>query len=585
MKNIGTRKWYDTVPKDFQANLAFRAARLAEARTSVAVQNREIKRCEEDVLYFINVYVWTLDPRSKIRSDLPFITYPFQDDTIELIAASINNQDLIIEKSRDMGASWMVLTVFYWVWTYQKNRKFLLISRDQSLVDKRDDDDCLFAKLDFLMNHLPSWLKPKLRKNDRKRNNLKNPESGSTISGSSTNKHAGRAGRSTAILDDEAAFYPGDRDYSILKAQSRNTNSRIIVSTHHGTGTAFYKICQEGKIAKKRLRWVDHPTFSKGLYYNAEGKARSPWYDEQERRAVHPLEMAQEIDCDPLASDYQFFEGKTILTLKKRFAIQPFAVGEFEPITKTFTPDPAGETKIWFNMVKGQPPKARYAVANDISHGSGASNSVTAAVNLDTGEKVLEFASSHIKPEAYAHWTVSLCEWLYEAFLIWDAGGPGSSFGGTVMDIGYRNVYWKQDEEKLVKKPTDKPGFHLVGGTDGGPRLRVITEFRRALTTCEYTERSDLVFDECLEYVHRGDTVEHSKASSIDPTGAGASHGDRVIASALAWHAFKKRGAYKNPIDKYKKGELEIPAVIPPDCIYAKMVLMNQRQTGNYSLA
>jgi hypothetical protein len=69
-----------------------------------------------------------------------------------------------------------------------------------------------------------------------------------------------------------------------------------------------------------------------------------------------------------------------------------------------------------------------------------------------------------------------------------------------------------------------------------------IGEYREALDSGKFINRSYQALRECLEYVYvrSNSSIEHSKcANTIDPTGARDNHGDRVIADALLHKGMK----------------------------------------------
>lgn len=78
------------------------------------------KICGEDPIFFINAFASTYDPR-KTPSAIPFVLYPFQVETVSRIVDSVmSGSDLAITKSRDMGATWMVVTVPFWMWAFRE---------------------------------------------------------------------------------------------------------------------------------------------------------------------------------------------------------------------------------------------------------------------------------------------------------------------------------------------------------------------------------------------------------------------------------------------------------------------------------
>ena len=91
--------------------------------------------CKRDPLFWLNAFVWTYDPRKK-RSIVPFTAYPFQGGSlVDIIHA---DEDLLIEKSRDMGATWICSMAFLHEWMFGSYKTFLMVSRKEDLVDKAE---------------------------------------------------------------------------------------------------------------------------------------------------------------------------------------------------------------------------------------------------------------------------------------------------------------------------------------------------------------------------------------------------------------------------------------------------------------
>ena len=96
------------IPKDVKGNLRWRAA--AHRRASEDPDYADVLRdaCSRDPLFFINGFGYTYDPRRQPFPKLPFILYPFQEEAVMEVAQAVGSYDLLAEKSRDMGASWMI---------------------------------------------------------------------------------------------------------------------------------------------------------------------------------------------------------------------------------------------------------------------------------------------------------------------------------------------------------------------------------------------------------------------------------------------------------------------------------------------
>ena len=603
IKDSGKYPFYswccENVPgyKTMKGNLEFRIAVLKRASEDIDYKNDLYAMCSRDMLFYINTFCFTYDPRLTEKV-VPFITYDFQDVNLDSIKFSIERPaDQLAEKSRDMGASWMNLIVMQWMWQFRPYSTFRLLSRNENLVDRSEDPDCLFWKLDFLIEHQPRWLTPEYI-----RVNLlfKNEDNKATMTGLSTTSDAATGGRCTAMLLDEFAKVPDG--HGMLSSTRDVTRCRIFNSSHKGAATAFHKL-STGTITKSVMHWSVHPDKARGMYHSEgnkvilhskfkglvdmsemgktfyfpddypfrkDGKLRSPFYDNECDRAAHPMEIAQELDMDPFSSDFQFFDPSLIDEIERQHVCHPFDEGEIEFDTDSFEPlgfthGVNGPLKIWFYPVNTSTLNRNIDVGCgcDIGAGTGASNSTLSFVNLRTGEKLAEYANPNISPEAFAGLTVSYCKYFNDAFLVFDASGPtGQQFSQELIRIGYRNLYYRRNEEGINKKITDKPGVFL----NTKPRALILGLYRRMLKDKTFIQRSHEANQECLEYIQKTseEIIHSSAADNIDPSGAGMSHGDRCIADCCAAKCIE----FMNMMPK--KGEIDMGS-IPPNC-YAAVV-------------
>ena len=596
-------KLAERVPTDLKENLEFRKKIYARVRSDRKFAKYIIDGCRKDPIFFINAFCWTFDPRREPFSRIPMILYPFQEEAVLEIANVINKEDLLIEKTRDMGASWLCILVFFWFWLFSKRKVlFLLGSRNESLVDNTENPKSLMWKWDFTMRNLPNWLKPKgYNENDHRRHlHILNPVTGSVCDGESTNKNFARGDRRTAILLDE--FAAVDLGEQVLRATRDATKTRIFNSTPMGTGNAFYDQRQRGT-RRLRLHWTSHPLKNPGLYMTSDdgnlkildpdnfpkdykpilnGKIRSPWYDVECERAGNAREIAQELDIDYLGSGHQFFSASAVQSTIREYATEPLITGDliFDSLNNAepekFREDEEGKLRLWFKLDKnGNPPNdykrkentATFSVLSmsvlnvgahpvvigiDVSAGTGSSNSALCAWDTITHEKIAELVDPYIRPEALAYHAVALAKWLGYAKLIWEQNGPGRQFGARVLELGYNRIYLRSQDTTLANKATLIPGW---APTKEG-KLLLLGNYRDAIESEICANKSRIALEETLEYVYGANGgVEHSRAKNrSDPSGAGASHGDRVIADALAWKC----------IDGYGKGKKESEAPKAP---------------------
>lgn len=589
------------VPKDVVENLRFRQAMCAGAAEDVEIQDQLWVACQGDLLFWIDAFVWTFDPRPddsgkelELRDLLPFVMYPFQEEGFARMHAALGKRDLLVEKSRDQGASWMFLILFTWVWLFKSGAKFTLVSRTEDLVDKTGDSDSLMWKIDHILAHLPRWMAPPvIPKKHRTNLHLRNPLNGSVIDGVATTGNVARGGRRTAILLDEFAAFERQDGYKALFATQHATPCRFFNSTPQGAGGAHYDIAHPpSEIEKLRFHWSDHPVQNRGLYTSVDGKLnlldtsyefpedykfvlddklRSPYYDNECKRAGGIATIiAQEMDIDYLGAGSQFFDANTVrrLLTDPDVVMPPFHTGELDysddPIRPLgLRPRLNGHLKLWIHPdAAGEFPRDRnYCVGADISAGKGVSNSTLAVGDKKTGEIVARYACPDIRPEPFAEYAVAVAKWFKGengrgALLIWEQNGPGEQFGPRVHELGYSNIFYREQDSRTTGKKSSIPGWF------SNPKSKrvLLAAYELALATGQVIERDKEALREMLEYIYgpSGSIVHAKSLSAMDSSGAKDNHGDRVIAGALV-----VKGMHETPESKSTK------QVIPPRCYQA----------------
>jgi hypothetical protein len=574
--------WRHQIPKTYEENLLWRREVQIRAADDKDFRDGIIQCCREDPIFWINGFGHTYDPRVEPFPKIPFILYDFQEEAILRIIRAIGDHDLLIEKSRDMGASWINMAAIAWMWRFREDQSFLMVSRVEDYVDKAGNPKALFWKFDFLIDNMPAWLQPfgYSKSKHRSKMHIENPETGSVCDGESTTGRVARGDRRTAILLDE--FAAVEQGNQVLSATRDATPCRLFNSTPEGTNNAFYetreKMMELGGDNILRMHWSEHPTKAKGLYTTdpegnlkvldvkhvypknfkprLDGKLRSPWYDNECDRAATPQEIAQELDIDYMGSGWQFFKPDVIETYLRENVRMPIFVGDLDhdSVTgepTTFRESEDGRLKVWANLDAKYklPADMKIVMGIDVSAGTGASNSVIMGYDIKTCAKVFEFASPYVRPEGLALQAVALGKWAGNAFIIWERNGPGRQTGAKIVELGYGNIYYQRQEEAISRKVSNIPGWASTRES----KLALISEYRNRIERNTVVNPSRVAVQECLEYIYTPDGgVIHSRATSKrDPTGAKSNHGDRVIADALAVKGFDER--------KFSPAEAEKP--------------------------
>lgn len=297
-------------PPDYIKVFAWRQHQLLMMREDPAMMFGALAYYANNPVAFINHWVDTFDPRNALNelpTRLPMIMFQRQAELVEFLFDCLSDQENgLIDKSRDMGATWVCAAFSVWLWLFREGSSVGWGSRKEQLVDKLGDPDSIFEKMRMIIRGLPDFFMPRGFSFDSHSTYMKmiNPENGSTITGEAGN-NIGRGGRKTIYFKDESAHY--EHPESIEASLGDNTNVQIDISTVNGVGTVFDRKRNSGlvwlsgtanKIKKGMLRifildWSDHPTKDKAWHAKREQAAK-------DAGLLHVFR--QEVDRDAAAS-------------------------------------------------------------------------------------------------------------------------------------------------------------------------------------------------------------------------------------------------------------------------------------------
>lgn len=251
----------------------------------------EKELCRKDTLHWFKYWAWTSDPRlSDFGKAIPFIPFPYQEDCIKWLEELIfiKKSSGLIEKSRDMGITWIIMSLFFKHWMFHDNFQALVGSMTIDDVDTVGNPSSLLEKVRIQALMQPKMLLPIGWDREVPYMKAINPENQNSIIGESLNWRFGRSGRYTAVLLDELAAV--DRDSEVLAAVSQSTPCKIYVSTPRGMHNEFAQLRFSEKIPIKTYHWSQHPLKSKA------------WYEYQKLELGSETRIAQELDIDYQAS-------------------------------------------------------------------------------------------------------------------------------------------------------------------------------------------------------------------------------------------------------------------------------------------
>jgi phage terminase large subunit len=248
---------------------------------------------------FINDWGVTVDPRnvgSDIPVIMPFVLFPRQREFIDFIFYDCwkPQQDGTAVKSRDCGASWLVMAISCSLGCFWDDVAIGFGSSVEDKVDRSGDPDSLFYKGRMFLRYLPAVFRAGWDANKNSAHmRLTFPDTGSSITGEAGDR-IGRSGRKTIFFIDEAAFleHPKLVDANLIA----NTDCRFELSSVQGTANVFAERARGGKVK----RFDFHYRFDPRKVNQDSGELLPKFKDKRDK--ADPVIWASEFECDFLAS-------------------------------------------------------------------------------------------------------------------------------------------------------------------------------------------------------------------------------------------------------------------------------------------
>jgi hypothetical protein len=558
------------VPKGLQENLDWRSSLLRKAKNDIILQRDLLAACKVSQLFWINAFAWTYhqfevdiatgERRECKHPHMPFITWTIQDELQnDFETCFLNAKDILIDKSRDMGASWCCVNFLHWLWLFNPDSQLLEMSRTREYVDQPGNMKALFQKHDYINEWLPDWMRPEecmQGERNRTKMHMKNVWNGSTIDGESTTEHAAKGDRRKVGLLDEfamveygAAMNQATRDACLM---------RIFNSTVCGAGTEYSKLKNSGRVKVFIMPFYEHPEKGKGRYVKPTDTGgfdiSSPWL-EQEMLVRSPREVATEILRQDIESGDRFFTTHNIDKHKVMYGKEPLTVWNINlkpNIAKsavrdiirsksqdsyTLSKTSQGNLKVWVPLILGRPDQSKaYIFGIDLGKGQGASNSVVSIKCKETGEKIAEWCCATVPPYDMAYVVVALALWCGGRkphgipFLKWEMNGPGWDFGRIMVKEFYYPYYHRNiSPGKLVDEKSDSYGWH----NHTQSKFELLALYDRVLAHGGYVNHSVEALEEAKYYVHLSEGGIGPAFLTEESASARKTHGDRVMADAL----------------------------------------------------
>ena len=207
---------------------------MAKRQITVS-QAEEIKKCIDDVVYFVSTYCYL---RHTTQGKIKWNPYPYQ---LELLEALQRVEDVFVLKSRRVGASWTVCAYVLWLTMFHPDLTALLLSRKEFYAKG------LLRRIKFMIKNLPLWMRPKLKTDSQSEMIFEfvfeDETAESNIISLTTTDESGRGEDAAIVFMDEGAFIPNaDDTWAAVGPTASFGGQRVVVSTPNGVGGFFHRV-------------------------------------------------------------------------------------------------------------------------------------------------------------------------------------------------------------------------------------------------------------------------------------------------------------------------------------------------------
>jgi hypothetical protein len=235
-----------------------------------------------------------------------------------------------LEKSRQMGVTWITAYVMWWALTYHAIPG-LAVSRVSADVDdggNASSTDSIFGRIRFIHERVPMRFRLPLRFRQQPESIILNPQrSLAFLIGEGQTTDPGRGGKfGFCFLDEASRLSWGDAvQQAVVNACPQG---RFYNSTHYGEDNLYYRLgeTRDPEMVYLRHHWSRHPLYSRGLHlagsrptkckqcfgtvnglkwsredpvaHRYPGKLTSPWYERAHAQFTDE-QVAMELDIDP----------------------------------------------------------------------------------------------------------------------------------------------------------------------------------------------------------------------------------------------------------------------------------------------
>lgn len=446
-------------------------------------QIMELKKCSEDIFYFVKNYVKITTPDADV---VPFDPYPFQHEFIENMES---NRLVVLLSSRQSGKTTTVAVYALWKILFNESFKILILAHKQAMAKE------ILDRIKNCYEHIPFWMQHGIVECNKTQIELVNK---SRITCSATTSDAGRGSSNSLVISDEFSAVKksvaDDFMGSVFPSISAGKKTQLVILSTPKGMNHFYHI-YDGAVKGKnefkpmKVNWRDIP-----------GRDEK-W--EKTQRELLGSKFEEEHECSFIGS------SNTLLDTDTMKNIEPILPVSFQ-----------GDLQIFELPIQDQDREVGYVMVADVAEGVGGDYSVISVIKIEDQQytQVAVFRNNVITPLEYAHKIVEVSTMYNEAFCLVES----NSIGNQVLYIleseleFERLFYTKRENNKIVlelcKSPKNRFGVRTTSSTKnlGCNRLKELVKQNILKITSSET------FEELTNFGSNGKTFQASSGCTDD---------------------------------------------------------------------
>lgn len=191
----------------------------------------EFLRCRDSFAYYLRRYGAVKNTERRSGGVVRFEMWPHLVEMAELMSSGAS---IMLGKSRQLGASWLIANFDSWGITFRNDFRVLSISMGQR------ESSALLEKVRFCLDAQPEWMRRSRTKDNETRIDFGN---GSGIVALPSTPNAGRSETASVVQTDEFAFheYAGE-NFAAYRNAIADGGQHIIVTTGNGPSGMFFSM-------------------------------------------------------------------------------------------------------------------------------------------------------------------------------------------------------------------------------------------------------------------------------------------------------------------------------------------------------